>query len=132
MKSLTFTTLRLANLERLPLFKNCHGEPAHTHIHGRDWTRADWLEAVTGELGEYANKSKKERRGDISPEEFYREARKELADVAIYLDILAFQIGFDLGEAIRDKFNEVSKRVGAPVFISDQCEVVRDADLISE
>lgn len=59
---LDFDTLREANVERLPTFKNSLGEPAHSDPQGRDWTRSDWLEALTGELGEYANKSKKFRR----------------------------------------------------------------------
>jgi NTP pyrophosphatase (non-canonical NTP hydrolase) len=114
---LSFNTLRRANMARLPLFKNAHGEPAHAELDGSDWTRSDWLEAATGELGEYANFSKKFRRGDITEEEFLAAARKELADVVTYLDILASQLGINLGEAIRDKFNEVSTRVGADVFI---------------
>jgi NTP pyrophosphatase (non-canonical NTP hydrolase) len=75
------------------------------------------LEAVTGELGEYANMSKKLRRGDLTEEEFKQAASKELADVVTYLDILAMQLGIDLGEAVRSKFNEVSRRVGADVFL---------------
>lgn len=130
MKSLSFQVLRWANTERLPLFKNSKGDAAHAKRDGSDWSRSDWLEAVTGELGEYANKSKKFRRGDISQAEFLIEAEKELADVVTYVDLLAFQLGIDLGDAIRKKFNEVSKRVGAPVYISDAGEVVRDANLI--
>jgi NTP pyrophosphatase (non-canonical NTP hydrolase) len=130
MKTLTFDTLRRANAERLPLFKNSKGFAAHSKADGSDWSRSDWLEAITGELGEYANKSKKFRRGDISQAEFLVEAEKELADVVTYIDILAAQLGVDLGEAIRKKFNEVSTRVGAPVYISDCGEVVRDAQLI--
>lgn len=124
MKSLSFATLRAANVARLPLFKNCHGQPAHSQPDGSDWSRADWLEAVTGELGEYANQSKKFRRGDITQEEFLTFAKKELADVVTYIDILASQLGVDLGDAIREKFNEVSNRVGAAVYISDADAVV--------
>lgn len=131
MKSLTFAALRRANIERLPLFKNSRGLPAHASPNGSDWDRAAWLEAITGELGEYANKSKKFRRGDISQAEFLVEAQKELADVQIYLDILAYRLGIDLGDAVRDKFNEVSRRVGAEVYLSDAGQVVRDSDLIS-
>lgn len=130
MKTLTFETLRRANTERLPLFKNSKGARAHVHADGSDWSRSDWLEAIVGELGEYANKSKKYRRGDISQAEFLVEAKKELADVAVYLDILAFRLGIELGEAVREKFNEISRRVGVEVYISEGGAVVRDADLI--
>lgn len=124
MKALSFDVLRAANQARLPLFRNSKGLRAHIFYDGSDWSRADWLEAVVGELGEYANKSKKFRRGDITEAEFLIEAKKELADVVTYLDILAFRLGVDLGDAVREKFNEVSNRVGVAVYISDANEVV--------
>lgn len=121
----TFDALRAANKARLPQFKNCHGEPAHTEPDGSDWSPAQWLQAVMGELGEYANLRKKFERGDLTREQFEQMAAKELADVQTYLDILAqrcldfgFEIhptGVDLGRATVDKFNEVSVRVGSTV-----------------
>jgi NTP pyrophosphatase (non-canonical NTP hydrolase) len=114
---LSFNTLREANLKRLPTFRNKHGELAHSHPQGRDWTPAQWLQATTGELGEYANVRKKFERGDLSEAEFINLAASELADVATYLDILAFQVGVNLGDAVRKKFNAVSERVGSPVYI---------------
>lgn len=119
-----FTTLREANIARLPQFKNCHGEPAHSKPDGSDWTPAEWLECVVGELGEYANKRKKYRRGDITKAEFDIEARKELADVAIYLDLLAFRLGIDLESAVISKFNEVSVRVGSDVRLESPANAV--------
>ena len=112
---MTFDALRGANVARLPEFKNCHGEPAHSKLDGSDWSPAQWLQAVVGELGEYANLRKKFERGDIDAEAFQREAADELADVVTYLDILALQIGVDLGRATADKFNRVSVRVGSSV-----------------
>lgn len=132
MKSLSFEVLRAANLQRLPLFKNAKGERAHASEDGSDWTRSDWLEAATGELGEYANVSKKFRRGDINEVEFRELARKELADVVTYLDILAYRIGINLGDAVREKFNAVSNRVGVSIYISESNEVVRDCVLIRD
>lgn len=117
-KSLTFDALRRANIERLPLFKNKHGKPAHSKRDGSDWTPAQWLQAVLGELGEYANLRKKYERGDIGRAEFHAEAKKELADVQTYLDLLAFQLGVDLGEATIEKWNEVSRRVGVPLQLT--------------
>lgn len=116
-KSLTFDELRKANVKRLPLFKNSRGYPAHDEPDGSDWSPAQWLQAVVGELGEYANIRKKFERGDITRTEFLALAKKELADVQTYLDLLAFQLQIDLGEATREKFNEVSKRVGAEVYL---------------
>ncbi len=132
MKALSFDVLRAANRQRLPLFKNAKGERAHASEDGSDWTRADWLEAAVGELGEYANFSKKFRRGDINAVEFKEAARKELADVVTYLDILADQLGINLGDAVREKFNSVSNRVGVAIYISDANEVVRDSWLVRE
>ncbi len=114
---LTFNTLRSANVNRLPTFKNSKGEPAHSMPDGSDWSPAQWLQAVTGELGEYANLRKKYERGDISEQEFRTEAKYELADIVTYLDILAFQLNIDLGSAVIEKFNFVSARVGSPIKI---------------
>jgi hypothetical protein len=55
--------------------------------------------------------------GDVDEHEFHEQASKELADVVTYLDILAMQLGIDLGQAVVDKFNEVSRRVGSTVRI---------------
>lgn len=116
---LSFRTLREANKKRLPQFKNSKGGKAHKKKNGSDWSPAQWLQAVCGELGEYANIRKKFERGDITQKEFYTQAAKELADTVTYLDILAFQLNIDLGEATKDKFNEVSKRVGSNIYIGD-------------
>lgn len=119
--TMTFAVLRQANIARLPRFKNKHGDLAHSQPDGSDWSPAQWLQAVIGELGEYANVRKKFERGDLTEAEFTDLATKELADVQTYLDILAFRVGVDLGQAVKDKFNEVSDRVGAGVFIQASC-----------
>ena len=87
---LSFAELRAANERRLPQFKNRLGEPAHSEPDGSDWSDAEWLQALPM-------------------------MRDELADVVCYLDLLAFRLGIDLGEAVRDKFNRVSERVGSDV-----------------
>jgi len=125
---LTFNTLRAANIARIPTFKNKHGDLAHTKPDGSDWSPAQWLQAVVGELGEYANIRKKFERGDMGIEEFRREAAKELADVQTYLDILALRCldtaltpdpnGINLGQATLEKFNEVSDRVRSNINIT--------------
>ena len=117
---LTFDQLRAANIARLPTFKNKHGQLAHSRPDGSDWSNAEWLQALLGELGEFANLQKKFRRGDITQEKFLHEAKKELADVQIYLDLLAFRLGLDLGAATIAKFNEVSARVGSPIYLSSE------------
>jgi NTP pyrophosphatase (non-canonical NTP hydrolase) len=118
---LTFAQLRLANTMRLPQFKNAQGEPAHAMADGSDWSPADWMLAVVGELGEAANLMKKIKRGDFADGSQLDEARaklkKEFADVITYMDLMAYQFRFDLGEAVTEKFNEVSARVGSSIFL---------------
>jgi NTP pyrophosphatase (non-canonical NTP hydrolase) len=126
---LTFNVLREANKKRLPEFKDKHGRIAHAKPDGSDWTPAQWLQAVVGELGEYANERKKFERGDLTFDEFKLKAAEELADVATYLDLLARRcldapephgvnrFGVDLGQAIVEKFNRVSERVKSKVRI---------------
>lgn len=116
---LRFDILRSANIQRLPTFKNRKGEFCH-NADGSDWSPAQWLQALLGELGEYANFRKKFERGDISEEEFKVEAGKELADVVVYLDILCFRLDIDLGDVIFKKFNEISNRVGSPIFLAER------------
>lgn len=136
MSNLTFKVLREANMRRLPQFRNKKGQLAHSKADGSDWTPAQWLQAVIGELGEYANFRKKFERGDIDDLEFARHAAKELADVATYLDILArrcldiveaggmvsmtHNTGVDLGAAVVEKFNEISVRAKSTVRISEK------------
>jgi NTP pyrophosphatase (non-canonical NTP hydrolase) len=116
---LTFKLLREANRRRLPTFKNAKGEPAHKSIDGSDWSNAQWLQAVVGELGELANFMKKVDRGDFSLADAHKVIAYELADVQIYLDLLAFRLNVDLGAAVVEKFNISSKRVGSVVEMFD-------------
>lgn len=111
--SLTFDQFRIANDARTPVFKNRKGEPTNSG----DWIPAQWFQAFVGEVGEYANWRKKYEHGDITHDQFMVEARKELADAQTYLDKLASCLGIDLGEATREKFNEISKRVGVDIFL---------------
>ena len=115
---LTFNVLRGANKARLPQFKNAKGEPAHEKEDGSDWSLAEWMNAVSGELGEAANIIKKVRRGDLTLEQAKPMLAEEFADIVTYLDITAAQAGINLGEATINKFNKVSKRVGSNIRIA--------------
>lgn len=114
---LTFNTLRRANLARLPCFRDNKGRVCHSEKDGSDWSPAQWLQAVVGELGEYANLRKKVERGDFTLEEAKPMLADELADVVIYLDILSGQLGIDLGAAVMAKWNRTSVRVGCGMSI---------------
>ena len=116
--TLSLSTLRRANIDRLPQFKNARGEPAHRKPDGSDWKLSAWCNAVLGELGEAANMIKKIERGDMTLYEARADLAREFADVLTYLDILAHQAGIDLDAATEMKFNEVSRRVGATTRIA--------------
>lgn len=116
MSDLSFGALRAANVNR------CEGvfHPIES------WSPTDWATAFAGEAGEACNFVKKLRRLDGADEdldteqyrqELHREIGKELVDTVIYADLLAVRLGINLGEAVRQKFNEVSERIGSKVRI---------------
>lgn len=88
---LSFGTLRMANVTRLPLFKNSLGAPAHSKPDGSDWSPAEWFVAVMGELGEAAEVRLSYEGGNLDDEEYKSLISGELPDVQIYLDILALR-----------------------------------------
>ena len=109
---LGFADLRYKNVVRC--------ESSFGHIID-SWSPNDWMTAAAGELGEAANMLKKIKRGDYALDDPYNEhgvtyrdaVGWELADVVIYLDLLAARLGIELGEAVRAKFNIVSDRRGS-------------------
>ena len=98
--------------------KRCESSTGFNHKLN-SWTMSDWMTATTGELGEAANIIKKLNRvrdgipgNKETPQELYQALADEIADVAIYLDLLAQAAGFNL-EAIRErKFQKTSKKIG--------------------
>lgn len=100
------------------------------------WTGADWSNATAGEAGELieaaamvamatgkvSNTVKKIRRYetgtntavDKSLDQLLADLDAEMADVALYLDLMATKFGRDLPAAIMAKFNAVSERQGFP------------------
>lgn len=110
MSDLTFRRLRLANVDRVSQFD---GE---FQLH--DWSEMEWGCAAAGEMGELCNALKKRARSrkhnEITGKTTLsnQDVADEAADVVIYLDLLLAQIGQDLGEAVRRKFNAVSDRAG--------------------
>lgn len=116
--NLSFGQLRAANVDRLPQFKNARGEPAHSTPDGSDWKLSAWSNAVAGEVGESANIIKKVERGDITLDDARQALADEFADIATYLDLMAFRAGVDLGAAVVSKFNRVSERVNATTRLS--------------
>jgi len=125
--SLTFEELRQANETRCNICFN------HT-LDG--WNGAEWGNAMAGEFGEAAKellsffeqtwvslkfmstiktcdtlkKMIRQLESDKDPDKLKKRLKKELADVVIYADLTAARFDIDLGEAVRDKFNEVSDK----------------------
>lgn len=106
-----FESLREANLSRLPRFG--HGE-----LHDRGaWNAMGWGCAIGGECGELLNLLKKYERqmaSDPPRNILLPQIGREIADVIIYLDLLAAYLGIDLQKFTAVKFNEVSYRTGFP------------------
>ncbi len=75
------------------------------------WSVLEWAGAAAGEAGETANVAKKIKRDGSSPE-LQQQLADEIADTIIYLDLLAASEGINLEEAISNKFNKVSEKVG--------------------
>ena len=117
---LTFHNLRTINQIRAGLWSNGNTDR---------WTLGDWANAMQGEAGEAGNVVKKMRRCETDDdfgtrvfdkatwERYTDMLAEELADVIIYCDLLADKVGINLTDAVRDKFNKVSRREGIPVFV---------------
>ena len=72
----------------------------------------DWATAIAEECGEVARIAKRIRDGKITEEEARVDMAYELADVVMYVDLLAARLGINLADAVAEKFNIVSERVG--------------------
>lgn len=86
------------------------------------WSLSDWMTATMGELGEAANVAKKLNRirdgipgNKLSEPELQVMLKNEIADVFIYLDLMAQSQGINLEEAVRDAFNAKSRELGCPI-----------------
>lgn len=116
MNKLSFEILREQNIKR-----------CEDVFHPVDsWSPTDWATAMAGECGEACNEIKKMRRLDGADSEIdtpqlrehlKKNVSKELADLVIYADLLADRLGIDLGQAVVDKFNEVSEKRGSSITL---------------
>ena len=100
--TITFTQLRAVNSARDAYLCQQNEQWAN-------WSPLEWAGAMCGEAGEAANFCKKLRRGEAVP---LAKIAEELADTVLYADLLAEALNLDLGQAIQQKFNVVSKRYG--------------------
>jgi hypothetical protein len=98
----------------------------------QDMDPAQLLMMVAAHLGTYANDHKKFDRGEMSETELYRRGSMSLGEAEAWIHNLIDQPlgrphyavryadphGVDLGEAVIMKFNEVSRRMKADVFLT--------------
>lgn len=70
---------------------------------------------LAGEVGEACNEIKKierQRLGIVGGKDDLSGLCEELADVLISVDLIAMDLGIDLSDAVRDKFNKTSEKYG--------------------
>ena len=101
------------------------------HGNLRNWSAAEWGNAIAGEVGEFCNVAKKILRHDKKMQQLavtrdaaiemrddreflHLKAASELADIITYCVVTACAMGIDIDEAVRVKFNEISEREGFP------------------
>lgn len=84
-----------------------------------DWSTSDWFTALVGEVGEAGNLVKKLNRvrdgipgNTETPDQLRHSLALELADVFIYLDLMAQSLSFDLMELVEQKFQMTSEKIG--------------------
>lgn len=91
-------------------------EKLHCRIIGEKWPLYGEQDGqflaigLGGEVGEVLNDFKKRMRLDFGRDEFFERVVKELADVRIYLELLAAYADIDLDQAVVRKLAEVEER----------------------
>jgi len=99
-----FETIRLANQRRHEEWAN--GNEVSLAFRGLE---------LAGEAGEACNELKKlerERLGMVGGKTDITGPTEELADVLICVDLIAMDLGIDLGDAVKAKFNKTSQKYG--------------------
>ncbi len=137
--SLDLAELRLANLARArewnPTGKDLGGPFAACELAGEVGEAIEALVAVlglAGRVGALCNAVKKAERarvgiaGGTDPKV---DLQRELADVAICLDLIAIGQGIDLGRAIVEKFNLTSRTHGFRTRLEGRCRFGAGVDL---
>lgn len=120
LKNLTFKEFRDQNIAR------CESPDGFNHKIS-SWSLSDWMVATCGELGEAANVLKKLNRvrdgvpgNKESHSELLTQFAEELADVFIYLDLMATAAGHDIEYLVKAKFDKTSAKIGYPATFLDE------------
>lgn len=105
----TFNVLRSANRQRQTEWPgNEHADVAF---------RAIELAGEAGEVAEAVKKFLRAERGIKGSTATKEDVASEMGDLLVSLDLLANQMGIDLGEAVRSKFNQTSEKYGMRTYI---------------
>lgn len=114
---MTFEQFSKANRDR------CVDPQGFNHMLA-SWSTSDWMTAVLGEFGEAANVVKKLNRvrdgirGNSETEvELRAKLARELADTAIYLDLVFQSLGLDMARAVAETWNAKSAQIGYPLSL---------------
>lgn len=118
---LSFREFSLMNMRRHNDWPRKEGSNASA-----EWSLSDWAVAVSEETGELCGAIKRINRmraghiingkpGDVKTvEEAQLKAKKEIGDIVTYLDLLAQELGSNVGECTELAWNGVSEREGLP------------------
>lgn len=105
----TFNVLRGANKRRQEEWPgNEHADIAF---------RAIELAGEAGEVAEAVKKFLRAERGIKGSTATHDDIADEMGDLLVALDLLANQLGIDLGKAVERKFNATSKKYGMRTYI---------------
>jgi NTP pyrophosphatase (non-canonical NTP hydrolase) len=77
---------------------------------------------LAGEVGEACNVIKKLERSRLGlpgSKDIMAHLAEELADVVICVDLIAMTCGLDMSQAVREKFNATSKKVGLKTMLKE-------------
>jgi NTP pyrophosphatase (non-canonical NTP hydrolase) len=85
------------------------------------------LVGISGEVGELCNIIKKLDRGDmVQTESVEQHITDEIADIFIYLDLIADLFDIDLQDAVTKKFNETSVKHDLPQRIEEEVTMTKE------
>lgn len=101
---MNYSTLREANLARQ---KEWDKDAQITLSY-----RGNELAGETGEACNIIKKLERERLGINGSRATVEQLAEELADIVICVDLVAMDKGIDLDEAVKQKFNKTSEKVG--------------------
>ncbi len=82
------------------------------------WSPMEWGCALAGEVGELCNKLKRLDEPGGKSTTTITEVGDEIADVLIYLDLLAARLRINLDAVTVHKFNAVSDRIGSTIKLN--------------